>query len=116
MFLTPAGRNTVCLTDGTRRLAHMTTGAHIGPSIRITGEVTAEEPLTIAGQVKGKVLVKGHPLTVTEDARLDADISAHTIIVSGAVKGHLSADGRILVEQSAQVEGDVSTPSLRVIE
>ena len=47
--------------------------AHIGKSIQIKGEVTAQEPLTIAGQVIGTIDVSGHPLTVTETATIEAD-------------------------------------------
>ena len=88
--------------------------AHIGPSIHIKGEVHAQEPLTIAGHVSGTIDVGGHPLTVTESARVDAEVTAHTIIVSGSVSGHLMAEERIVVKETATVTGEVSAPSLTV--
>ncbi len=94
----------------------MNTAAHIGPSISIKGEVFAEEPLTIAGQVTGNVAVIGHPLTIAEGATVAADVVAHTIVVAGNVNGRLNADEKIVVHQSAHVEGDVAAPSLRVDE
>lgn len=92
----------------------MNAAAHIGSSIRITGDITAEEPLTIAGQVVGTIAVTGHALTVTEAACIEADVIAHTIVVGGSVSGRLSADGRIVVQQSARVEGEVSAPTVSV--
>jgi cytoskeletal protein CcmA (bactofilin family) len=86
--------------------------AHIGKSIQIKGEVTAEEPLTIAGQVIGTIEVSGHPLTVTETAAIDADVMARTIIVSGTVNGTMQAEGLIVVEKTATLSGDVSAPSV----
>jgi cytoskeletal protein CcmA (bactofilin family) len=92
----------------------MNSTAEIGPSIQIKGKVTAEEPLTIAGQVVGTVEVVGHPLTVTEAARVTADIIAHTILIDGFVSGSLCADARIVVRASATVEGELSAPAVSV--
>ena len=89
----------------------MSTGAYIGPSIRIKGEVTAQEPLTIAGEVDGTIDVSGHVLTITEAARINATVVAHTIVVAGTVIGHVTAGGRIVVEKTAIVEGDVAAPT-----
>lgn len=88
--------------------------AHIGPSIHIKGEVSAQEPLTIAGHITGTITVKGHPLTLTEAAHIDADVVAHTIIVGGRVNGRLNAEGRIVVQQTATLTGDVSAPAMSV--
>jgi len=89
----------------------VSTAAYIGSSIHIKGEVTAQEPLTIAGQVDGTIDVGGHALTVTEGARINATVVAHTIVVAGAVNGRLTASGRIVVEKTAVVEGDVAAPT-----
>ena len=89
----------------------MSTAAYIGPSIRIKGELTAQEPVTIAGQVEGTIDVSGHALTVTEAARLNASVLAHTIVVAGSVNGDLTADGQIVVQRTASVEGNVAAPS-----
>jgi cytoskeletal protein CcmA (bactofilin family) len=88
--------------------------AYIGPSIRIKGEVRAQEPLTIAGQVSGIIDVSGYPLTVTEAARIDAEVTAHTIVIGGVVEGKVMAEERIVVQQTATVDGDVVAPALTV--
>jgi cytoskeletal protein CcmA (bactofilin family) len=92
----------------------MNNTAQIGSTIQIKGKVTATEPLTIAGQVVGTVEVIGHPLTVTEAARVTADIIAHTILISGFVSGNLCADARIVVGASATVEGELSAPAVSI--
>ncbi len=90
----------------------MDAGAHIGPSIHIIGEVTANEPLTIAGCVDGSIEVKGHPLTVADGARLKANIMAETIIVGGEVSGSLNAGARIVISPTAVIEGDLTAPAI----
>jgi cytoskeletal protein CcmA (bactofilin family) len=88
--------------------------AQIGPSIRIKGDITAQEPLTIAGQVDGSIDVSGHHLVVTEAARVTATITAQTMVIGGAVSGRLNAAGAIVVKQTASVEGELAAPSVCV--
>jgi len=94
----------------------METAAQIGPSISIKGHVTAQEPLTIAGRVTGTIDVSGYRLVVTDSARVAADIVANTIVVGGNVKGKMLADERIVIRQTAQVQGDVCAPTLSLDE
>jgi cytoskeletal protein CcmA (bactofilin family) len=90
----------------------MTSSAQIGPSIHIKGEVTAQEPLTIAGKVDGIVQVSGHALTVAAEGRVNANINADTIVVGGRVNGKLQAGSRIVVHQTATIEGDLTAPAI----
>ena len=92
----------------------MDIAATIGPSIHITGQVFANEPLTIAGHVSGTIDVSGHPVTVTDSGDVSADIVAHTIVVGGNVQGNLLADGRIVVNRTATIAGDLSAPAVSI--
>ena len=88
--------------------------AQIGPSIRIKGQVFAEEPLTIAGHVSGSIDASGHPVIVTDSGDVSADIIAHTIVIGGNVHGNLLANGRIVVNKTATIAGDLSAPAVSV--
>ena len=88
--------------------------AYIGPSIHITGEVAADEPLTIAGRVSGPITVSGHVLTIEAGARTEADIIADTILISGDSHGCLTATVRIVVGGTATIEGTLSAPTISV--
>jgi cytoskeletal protein CcmA (bactofilin family) len=86
--------------------------SHIGASIRIKGEVTAQEPLTISGQVDGSVDVSGHELTVAAGGRVTADLTAERIVISGEAKGKLTAAAVICVAATGQVEGELKAPAV----
>lgn len=92
----------------------MDSSATIGPSIRIIGQIFASEPLTIAGHVSGTIDASGHPVTVTDSADIAADIVAHTIVIGGNVHGNLMADGRIVVNRTATIDGDLSAPAVSI--
>jgi cytoskeletal protein CcmA (bactofilin family) len=86
--------------------------ARIGPSIRIKGEVISREPLTISGVVDGTIDADGHPLTVDDGGKVTATITAHTIVIAGKVNGSLSADARIVVRETATIDGDLFAPAV----
>jgi cytoskeletal protein CcmA (bactofilin family) len=90
--------------------------AGIGPSISIKGDVTTEEPLMIAGHVVGTISANGHQIIVADSGDIAADIRAHTIVVGGHVNGKLSADARIVVRETAIVDGELSAPAVIVDE
>ena len=88
--------------------------AEIGSTIVIKGNVTAREDMVISGRLDGSLEVIGHTVTVKAGAQVVADIQARVIVVSGQVTGTLVADERIELKQSAEVEGEITAPSLRV--
>ena len=94
----------------------MTSTAQIGRRFRIKGTVTADEPLTIAGTVDGKIEMKGHPLTITPDGTVNADVSADTILIDGEANGSLTAGARIVVRNTAIITGEIHAPVLSVAE
>lgn len=94
----------------------MSSTSQIGPSITITGDITADEPITIAGRVEGTISIDKHPITVDQSGHVKGDLLADALIVSGHVNGSLVATSRIVIRESAVVEGSLSAPVLNVVE
>lgn len=86
--------------------------SEIGASIVIRGEVFASEDLIIAGRVEGSVEMEGHRLTINKDGALKATVHAREVVVSGGLVGTIRAVERVQLLQTADVHGDVTTPSL----
>lgn len=90
------------------------TSAWIGQSVFIKGEVISDEDLTIDGRVEGKMTLGDHCLTVGVGAAIQADLTAHTLIIGGAVTGNVTATERIEIRETGSVEGDITAPRLAV--
>lgn len=90
--------------------------AEIGSTIVIKGEITAQEDLVISGRVEGSIAVSGHALTVNEGAAITARIQARALVVSGRVSGTLTADERLELRQTADVDGEIAAPVLKVVD
>jgi cytoskeletal protein CcmA (bactofilin family) len=89
-------------------------GAHIGPSVVVKGDVSAREPITIAGRVEGTIDVAGQIVTIESGSQVEADITAAGIVVGGTIKGTLVAEDRIELRGSAEIAGDLTAPRVSV--
>jgi cytoskeletal protein CcmA (bactofilin family) len=88
------------------------TAAWIGKALRIEGRIVSQEHLTIDGQVEGTIEVGDHSLMIGAGATVKADLTAKTITVSGTVSGNITATERVVLQPSASVGGDITTPRL----
>jgi cytoskeletal protein CcmA (bactofilin family) len=92
----------------------MSQSAHIGPSIVIKGELTAGEPVVIAGRVEGTIDVSGHEVTVAQGGELHGDVTTDALVIAGTFRGDVVASGRVEVRSTADVEGSITAPAVAV--
>jgi cytoskeletal protein CcmA (bactofilin family) len=92
----------------------MQNGAHVGSSVVIKGELSAQEDIRIAGRVEGRIEVDGFTVTIEEGSHVAADVSAAGVVVAGTLKGSVMAERRIELRHTACVEGDITSPTVRV--
>ena len=83
----------------------MSTSSVIGASITVKGDITADEPLTVAGRVEGKVTVAAHALTVDANGHVNAEVKADSVVVSGHVNGSLTATAKVVVSGHSPLTG-----------
>jgi cytoskeletal protein CcmA (bactofilin family) len=84
--------------------------AWIGKALRVEGRIISNEDLTIDGSVEGSIELGDHSLTIGTGAAVKADLTAKTIIISGAVTGAVRATERAELRPTGSVDGDISAP------
>ena len=89
-----------------------TSGAVLGKSIQIKGELTGNEDLTVNGTVDGKIVLANNNLHIGTGAKITAGVSAKTVVIAGHVIGNVTAQERIEVRVGGAVEGDLCAPSV----
>jgi cytoskeletal protein CcmA (bactofilin family) len=82
-------------------------GALIGKTLTITGEIRGEEDLVIDGRLEGDVELPQHRLTIGPSGVLQGKIRAREIVVYGTVQGNLHASERVEIKKHAKVIGDL---------
>jgi len=89
--------------------------AFLGKGSRITGTLVFEGPSRIEGHVEGEISAE-EPLTVGENAVVNARVKGTTIVVHGTVTGDVVAEARLEIRAPGKVIGDVTTPALVINE
>jgi cytoskeletal protein CcmA (bactofilin family) len=85
----------------------------IGRAARVRGRVTGAVDLEVQGYVEGEISVGGD-VTVDTGGMVGASVHGRRLVVRGAVKGDLTADEAILLEDGARVVGDVRAPRVAI--
>ena len=89
--------------------------AYIGPDIVVEGTVTGTEFLLIEGSVKGKIMLEAD-LRIGVNATVEATVHARNVSVEGRLIGDASADDRLELIATAEVEGNLKAPKIIVAE
>lgn len=82
-------------------------GALLGKTLTITGEIRGDEDLVIDGKLEGDVDLPQHRLTIGPSGVLHGKIRAREIVVYGTVQGNLQASERVEIKKHAKVIGDL---------
>ena len=86
----------------------------IGEHISIEGQIKGREHLVIEGEMKGNVDMEKNNFTVGSNGRVDGEIRAHNVSVSGQLKGAIIATGKVEVTKEADFFGDIKANSISV--
>ena len=100
--------------DAIRPLGNTGTGARLGSSLHVKGEISGNEDLLIDGTVEGLITLDERKLTVGASAKVTADIIAREVVVYGTVKGNLRAKDRIEIKKDGSVNGDLTTGRIMI--
>ena len=88
--------------------------ACLGAGLTLKGELSGNEDVIIEGRVEGKVTLKGHSVIIEKSGRVEADIFASNIRVSGEVHGDLHGTAQIVLLETGRVEGNIHAKSVTI--
>ena len=86
----------------------------IGPCVKIKGEISGKEDLTVHGQVEGIINLKKSQIIVTKTGSVKAEIYGKIISIEGEVKGNLFGTEKIVLQPSGVVRGNMTAPRVHV--
>jgi cytoskeletal protein CcmA (bactofilin family) len=85
------------------------------PTMRFKGELSADEDLLIQGSVEGTIR-HSQRVTIGNEGKIKADITANIIKVEGTVQGDLRAARSVYVDASGNLRGNIHAPSVCLVE
>lgn len=86
----------------------------IGPNCRLSGVLQSEGGIKIEGSFDGQIQTTGN-LVVAETATVVAEIQAYNVVISGSVKGNVTAN-RIEITETGKLFGDLNVNTLLLSE
>lgn len=87
----------------------------VASGMRIEGELKSNGNIRVDGVVSGKIQT-AHDIMVGKEAQIDADINAFNAVISGVVKGNVTAKGSLLIMETGKLTGNVSCANLGIRE
>lgn len=87
----------------------------VGPGTKVSGDVVAEGSIRVEGEIEGTVYA-GKAVVVGKEGTVNGDISTNDAVISGQVKGTITAASRLEIHGTATVEGVVRTRRLQLEE
>jgi len=81
----------------------------------VSGEIQTEGTVRVDGRVEGS-MHRADTLIVGKDGTVAGDVEAREVIIGGIVRGNLVATGRVEVQSSATVQGDIRAAAVMLHE
>ena len=88
----------------------------IGEKISIEGNIRADENLTIEGIMKGNVEIEKHSFGVGSKGRVEGEVRANNVLISGLFHGKVNATGKVEITKNADFYGDIKADSIAIEE
>jgi len=79
----------------------------------VEGRVLGPGEILVEGNIKGTIEIDGK-VRVAEQGRVEADVHARLVMVAGTIIGNITADDRIVLEPTAQVDGNITAPRILI--
>jgi cytoskeletal protein CcmA (bactofilin family) len=92
-----------------------TTPCVIGPKIKIVGELSGDEDVLVEGQIEGEIRIS-RDLRVGSGGVVKAKVAAQSIIVSGEIVGDCEATGRVELQSTGKLTGNIRAPKIVIAE
>jgi len=86
----------------------------IGQHISVEGIVRGQENLVIEGSMKGSIELEKHQVTVGSKGKVEAEIHADNVIISGRLVGNIKAHGKVEITKEADFSGEIKAKRISV--
>jgi cytoskeletal protein CcmA (bactofilin family) len=86
----------------------------IGKQITIEGGLQGEEDLIIEGTLKGSIDLGKHLLTIGPNGKVESEIRAENVTISGKLKGNITALDKVKITKDAAFTGEIHSKRISV--
>lgn len=85
--------------------------SYLGKTLKIKGEITSAEFLTVEGEVKGNINVS-KTLTIGKNGFVDGEITAEVVKLDGRAQGSITAKEKLEISSKGNFTGNIKSEKL----
>ncbi|MDZ7780546.1 MAG: polymer-forming cytoskeletal protein [Gemmatimonadota bacterium] len=85
----------------------------VGPGMTFVGDCTTQGSIRVEGTVEGSIRA-GRAVAIGPGGLVTGDVRARDATIAGSVRGTLVAEGRLELQESSRVDGDVFARTVQV--
>ena len=86
----------------------------IGEHTSIEGNIHGKESLIIEGAMNGKIELEKNQITLRTKGRVEAEIHADNVTISGRLTGNIKALGKVSISKGANFTGEIKARNISV--
>ena len=86
----------------------------IGPGMRIKGDLVTEGTVRVEGTIEGTIRA-GKAVVVGKEGEVIGDVVTQDAVVGGRVRGTVTAESRLELQATAQIEGQISARAQHLV-
>ena len=111
----PAAAPAPATRSGAPAPAALATACVVGANITVKGDITGDEDVLVEGTVEGQIRIS-RELRVGPRGRVKATVSAQSVVVSGELVGDCDAVGRVEIQATGRLMGNIRAPKIVIAE
>ena len=90
--------------------------AIIGTALLVSGELSGDEDVVVAGRFQGKISLPKNSLMVSKGGHVEADVSANAVQIEGRVAGDIRGADKVVITATGQMEGTIVAPRVILVD
>lgn len=87
----------------------------IGPGMKVVGDCDTDGTVRIEGRVEGNVRA-GKAVVIGKDGVVEGTIVTQDAVISGRIRGTLTAESRLELQATSRIEGDIHARRMQLEE
>jgi cytoskeletal protein CcmA (bactofilin family) len=102
-------------TEPTGHLVHETDVTILGEGVVLEGDLRFSGVTRVYGTLRGRIsAAPGSSIILMETAVVEGDLDVDSLVIAGFVRGTIRASGRVSIEGTGRVIGNVDTKKIAI--
>jgi cytoskeletal protein CcmA (bactofilin family) len=86
----------------------------VGSTVSFNGPLEGHEDVVIEGRFQGKITLPSGFLTISREAKVEAEVRVRSLALHGELSGSAAAAERIMISETGRMIGDIQTAKISI--